>query len=135
MHKRTHTRARAQAVDIFLEALGAEAGHAALRALCRGGVYVVGGIAPRLKGRLDEVGHLRDGYLYKVRVCEMFVCVCDVCEMCVCVCVYVCARCVCVCARDVCVCVCVRVCVEVYGFPFAFLRVNTRSHTRTTRAH
>jgi glucokinase len=37
-----------QALDIFLSAYGAEAGNLALRSLAVGGVYVGGGIAPKL---------------------------------------------------------------------------------------
>lgn len=60
-----------QAVDMFLEMLGAEAGHMALRSLA-GGVFVIGGIAPRLRERVlanlaedtEERSHLLDGFLY-----------------------------------------------------------------------
>ena len=40
------------AVDMFIAILGAEAGNLGLGTLARGGVYVAGGIAPRLSARL-----------------------------------------------------------------------------------
>ncbi|MCM0083153.1 glucokinase [Geomonas sp. Red32] len=42
----------AKALDIFVEVYGAEAGNAALRFLATGGVYLGGGIAPRILPRL-----------------------------------------------------------------------------------
>lgn len=41
------------AVDLFLGLYGAEAGNHALRSVARGGVYLAGGIAPRLVERLQ----------------------------------------------------------------------------------
>jgi glucokinase len=41
-----------QAVDIFLSIIGAEAGAMALRCLARGGVFIAGGIVPRLMERV-----------------------------------------------------------------------------------
>lgn len=41
-----------QAVDIFLAIIGAEAGAMALRCLARGGVFIAGGIVPRLMERV-----------------------------------------------------------------------------------
>jgi glucokinase len=41
------------ALDVFLEAYGAEAGNLALRAVATGGVYVGGGIAPRILPALE----------------------------------------------------------------------------------
>lgn len=42
-----------QALDIFLSAYGAEAGNLALRSLAVGGIYVGGGIAPKLLAHLE----------------------------------------------------------------------------------
>jgi len=42
-------------LDLFVDALGAAAGDLALTVLARAGIYIGGGIAPRI------VGHLRDG--------------------------------------------------------------------------
>jgi hypothetical protein len=39
-------------VDIFLSIIGAEAGAMALRCLSRGGVFIAGGIVPRLMERV-----------------------------------------------------------------------------------
>lgn len=44
----------AEALDAFLGFYGAEAGNLALRCLARGGVYLAGGIAPRLVDRLRD---------------------------------------------------------------------------------
>jgi glucokinase len=41
-----------QALDLFVTLLGQEAGNAALRHLARGGVYLAGGIAPKILPRL-----------------------------------------------------------------------------------
>eukprot|EP00892_Ulva_mutabilis_P009390 jgi/Ulvmu1/6823/UM031_0027.1 len=51
-----------ETVDLFLEIIGAEAGAMALRAMATGGVYVAGGIVPRLLARLDGPA-LRDAFL------------------------------------------------------------------------
>lgn len=37
-----------EAVDIFLSIIGAEAGHMGLRLLAKGGVYICGGITPKV---------------------------------------------------------------------------------------
>lgn len=37
-----------EAVDIFLALIGAEAGHMGLRSLASGGVYICGGIMPKV---------------------------------------------------------------------------------------
>jgi glucokinase len=42
-----------QSLDLFISLYGAEAGNLALRALATGGVYVGGGIAPKIIGRLQ----------------------------------------------------------------------------------
>jgi len=43
-----------QALDLFVSALGAEAGNLALKALAIGGVFVGGGIAPRIRAKLED---------------------------------------------------------------------------------
>lgn len=43
-----------RALDLFWEVLGAEAGNLALTIVATGGVYIAGGIAPRLVQRLDS---------------------------------------------------------------------------------
>lgn len=48
-----------EAVDLFLEAYGAEAGNAALRVLARGGLYLAGGIAAKLLPLLASGAFLR----------------------------------------------------------------------------
>eukprot|EP00958_Prasinococcus_capsulatus_P005481 scaffold527_cov368-Prasinococcus_capsulatus_cf.AAC.49 len=48
-----------EALDIFLESIGAEAGHMALRSLAYGGVYIAGGITQKLMRRVDEGGLLK----------------------------------------------------------------------------
>jgi glucokinase len=49
----------AQALDLFCEIYGAVAGDHALAVLARGGVYIAGGIAPRVLGRLASGGFVR----------------------------------------------------------------------------
>ena len=51
--KGTDPAARA-AVDRFARFYGAEAGNLALKSIPRGGVYVAGGIAPKLLARITE---------------------------------------------------------------------------------
>ena len=48
-----------QALDLFTAIYGAEAGNLALKALSLGGVYVGGGIAPKLLPKLKEGGFVR----------------------------------------------------------------------------
>lgn len=48
-----------RALDLFVAAYGAFAGNMALSALARGGVYVAGGIAPKIIGRLKEGAFMR----------------------------------------------------------------------------
>lgn len=43
-----------QAVELFLEIIGAEAGAMALRLMASGGVYIAGGILPRILPKLEE---------------------------------------------------------------------------------
>ena len=54
-----------EAVDIFLAILGAEAGNLALKCLASGGVYVAGGIPPRLMKLIGDGGTLLDAYVRK----------------------------------------------------------------------
>ena len=48
-----------QTLDLFVDALGAAAGDLALTVLARGGVYIGGGIAPRIVGQLRNGAFLR----------------------------------------------------------------------------
>jgi len=48
-----------RALDIFVTSFGAEAGNLALHALAAGGVYVGGGIAPKLLRKLQDGGFMR----------------------------------------------------------------------------
>ena len=48
-----------RALDLFISAYGSFAGNMALAALARGGVYIAGGIAPRIVNRLKEGGFMR----------------------------------------------------------------------------
>jgi glucokinase len=57
----------AEALELFLAAYGAAAGDLALVALATGGIYVGGGIAPKLWPRLGD-GTFRDGFLDKGRM-------------------------------------------------------------------
>lgn len=56
-----------EALDLFLEAYGAEAGNAALRVLARGGVFLAGGIAAKVLPKLLDGAFLR-GFLDKGRM-------------------------------------------------------------------
>ena len=47
------------ALDIFISVLGTEAGNLALKVLSEGGVYLAGGILPRIKERLKQGGFMR----------------------------------------------------------------------------
>lgn len=64
------------AVDLFLSCYGALAGDQALAVLARGGVYVTGGIAPKLLPRLEAGGFLaafndKGAYGHLVRACPV----------------------------------------------------------------
>lgn len=48
-----------QALEVFVAAYGAEAGNLALRTLAIGGVYIAGGIAPKILSRLTDGGFSR----------------------------------------------------------------------------
>ena len=54
-----------EAVDIFLAILGAEAANLALKCLASGGVYIAGGIPPRLLSIIGNGGVLLDSFLHK----------------------------------------------------------------------
>ncbi len=57
----------AGALDLFVRLYGAEAGNLALKCLPRGGLFVAGGIAPKLLPRLRAGGFL-EGFLAKGRM-------------------------------------------------------------------
>jgi glucokinase len=48
-----------ETIQLWIEAYGAEAGNMALRTLALGGVYVAGGIAPKILSKLRDGGFLR----------------------------------------------------------------------------
>jgi glucokinase len=48
-----------RAIDLFVTSYGAEAGNLALKALATGGVYVTGGIAPKLLPKLQDGAFMR----------------------------------------------------------------------------
>ena len=53
-----------EALDVFISIVGAEAGHMALRSLASGGVYIAGGILPKVINRATE-GGLLDAFLWR----------------------------------------------------------------------
>ncbi|MBI5837920.1 MAG: glucokinase [Candidatus Eisenbacteria bacterium] len=55
-----------EALDLFVTIYGAEAGNVALRMLATGGVYVAGGIAPRMAARFQD-GRFLEAFLGKGR--------------------------------------------------------------------
>lgn len=57
----------AQALDLFVSIYGAEAGNLALKVLPWGGVYVAGGIAPKIASKMRG-GRFRDAFLDKGRM-------------------------------------------------------------------
>lgn len=57
LHKRDPLAVRA--LDLFINAYGSFAGNIALTTLARGGVYIAGGIAPRIFSRMKEGGFMR----------------------------------------------------------------------------
>jgi glucokinase len=59
-----------QALDLFVDMYGAEAGNLALRVLPRGGLYVAGGIAAKILGKLQE-GRFMQAFLDKGRLREL----------------------------------------------------------------
>lgn len=60
----------AQAIDLFVSLYGAEAGNLALKLLATGGVYIGGGIAPKLIDKLRE-GTFMDAFAEKGRVSDV----------------------------------------------------------------
>ena len=67
-HALAHTDpACEQALDLFAAAFGAEAGNLALRSLATGGVYVAGGIAPKILAKLRD-GAFLDAFRRKGRM-------------------------------------------------------------------
>jgi glucokinase len=56
-----------EAVDLFVSIYGAEAGNLALKVMARGGVWIAGGIAPRILPRMKEPA-FREGFLAKGRM-------------------------------------------------------------------
>jgi glucokinase len=58
------------ALDLFVNLYGAESGNLALRALAFGGIYLGGGIAPKIADRLAE-GKFMDAFLAKDRMAAM----------------------------------------------------------------
>jgi glucokinase len=56
-----------EALDRFVSLYGAEAGNLALKMLARGGVFVAGGIAPRILERLES-GIFMNAFLDKGRM-------------------------------------------------------------------
>ena len=59
-----------QALDVFIRAYGTAAGNLALTVLATGGVYVTGGIAPRIVQRLSSGGFM-DAFRTKGRLSEV----------------------------------------------------------------
>jgi len=56
-----------QTVELFCRLYGAEAGNLALKTLATGGVYVAGGIAPKIVPSMTD-GRFRDAFLDKGRM-------------------------------------------------------------------
>ena len=56
-----------QALDMFISIYGAEAGNLALKVLAVGGIYVSGGIAPKILRKLKD-GRFREAFLDKGRM-------------------------------------------------------------------
>ncbi len=59
-----------EAFDIFVEAYGAEAGNLALRAMATAGVYIGGGIAPKILQALER-GPFMDAFRDKEPMVDM----------------------------------------------------------------
>ncbi|MGZ6163380.1 MAG: glucokinase, partial [Myxococcaceae bacterium] len=57
-----------KALDLFVSAYGAEAGNVALRMLATGGVFLGGGIAPKILSRLMRDGLFMTAFLDKGRM-------------------------------------------------------------------
>ena len=59
-----------RALDLFCETMGAQAGNLALTVVAKGGVYLAGGIAPRIVQRLES-GPFMKAFLDKGRLSDM----------------------------------------------------------------
>ena len=57
-------------IDLFLSILGSEAGNLALKLYARGGIYVCGGIVPRLVGKVSFTGFM-DSFLNKGQMTDL----------------------------------------------------------------
>jgi glucokinase len=57
-------------LEIFVEHYGAEAGNLALKLMCYGGLYIAGGIAPKILPLLKE-GHFLENFLAKGRMSQL----------------------------------------------------------------
>lgn len=57
-------------VDLFLSILGSEAGNLALKLYAKGGIYVCGGIVPRLVGKVSFTGFM-NSFLNKGQMTEL----------------------------------------------------------------
>jgi glucokinase len=57
-----------QALDLFVSIYGAEAGNLALKALALGGVFIGGGIAPKIRARLVEDDTFLAAFRHKGRL-------------------------------------------------------------------
>jgi glucokinase len=62
------------ALDVFVSILGAEAGNLALKVLATGGVYLGGGIPPRILPLLKRDGFM-EAFRYKGRFADLLACV------------------------------------------------------------
>jgi glucokinase len=60
----------AHALELFVAAYGAEAGNLALRSLPTGGLYVAGGVAPKIRPRIED-GAFMAAFRAKGRMTEM----------------------------------------------------------------
>ena len=59
-----------QAMELFLAILGSEAGNLALKVYARGGLYIGGGIVPRLHGKMSFAGFL-ENFNRKAKMAEL----------------------------------------------------------------
>ncbi len=59
-----------KAVDLFLSILGSEAGNLALKLYAKGGIYVGGGIIPRLVGKVSFAGFM-ESFLNKGEMTDL----------------------------------------------------------------
>lgn len=56
-----------ESLDLFVSCLGAEAGNLAMRCLARGGIYLGGGISPKIRAKLNEA-HFMGAFCDKGRL-------------------------------------------------------------------